>query len=402
MKTIYVIFFFLSALSLLGSTGIMFFLWQRGSGKSFVTLMLFCFHISLIGEEITTFPWVYGDNGPTCAAMEFLLYFFGLMNIVIVAFLVESFYFLSSGDTDSLKRCRLYGPYIVALLPFVTLIPFAISKFAVERGDDDAGWCVLPFDHTSMTTVLVYYVWVWLSLAFSIVRMVQTAYLIIRNGDFKHTKVTFSTVAAYVFVAISSWFPRSFMRISRLDAGATPSVYFIAYLPISISGILYGIIFVMENYYGAKKFTNNDTESVCDSVTMSWEGAEEELVNILCSGHGSQPNSRPTSSPVSSILFKYSQNLSVSNLLHFAGLGSRPSSVRAERTTPSPPLTNRATDGRSRSTSASRTSTLVQHSQGNSVPSPLVTSLLSEAAITDQVMSDISELTMSGVSEVPV
>eukprot|EP01033_Poteriospumella_lacustris_P015379 gene15379-10995_t len=274
-----------------------------------------------------------------------------------------------------------------------------MSTFAVERGDDDAGWCVLPFDHTSIQTVLVYYVWVWLALAVSVVRMAQTAYRIVQNGHFKQAKVILSTVAAYVLVAIASWFPRSFMRISRLDDGATPSVYLIAYLPISISGILYGIIFALENYYGAKTFTNNDTESVCDSVSYNWEGAELDLLKIYFSSHGSPPNSRPTSF----MWYRHSLNRSVSNLSHFAGLGSRPSSVRGvERTTPSPAVEDKPADEHRRPASASRHSTLLRHSQSNSVASPLVTSLLSEAAITDQVISDISELTVPDGTESPV
>lgn len=298
MNEVFILFFILSGISILCSLAVLTSLYRLGSLKSCFSFLLFWFHGSMIGQEITVLPLVYNSSHSSCVAMEFLHYFFGLMNILIVTMLVEAH--RSSLFVDYFRSRKLimkFGSYVLICFPLITALPFAVSEFTIKYDDDGGGWCVLPYDRNSTWIIMVYYLWVWTFLSGSIISMTYSAYYVCKNDRLLAQKFM-STIGLYVIVAIFSWIPRSFERVDQMNSPADRGTYFIAFLPISISGILYSLIYIKERH-SLLQFQEEagDDGIAAGSFSFTWEKDDypEELISVTNYNSHDDSRSHPSS-----------------------------------------------------------------------------------------------------------
>jgi hypothetical protein len=203
--------------------------------------------MSLIGELFATIPHLYGYSVAVCEAAQFFHFYFSLANIVVLTLLVESH--RSSLLEDFFRSRQLilkYGLFFIVLFPLITILPFTDRGYGLQQEDDAHGFCVPSFNRDAAWELAVFFVWVWLFMFIIAMLMGLLQYRLYRS-DKVLAKNLFSTIGLYVIVGIMSWIPRSFERMARYsNSDAAEIVYFIAYFPVYISGVLYTLIFLYE------------------------------------------------------------------------------------------------------------------------------------------------------------
>jgi hypothetical protein len=203
--------------------------------------------LTLIGELFATIPHLYAYSVPVCEAAQFFHFYFSLANIVVLTLLVESH--RSSLLEDFFRSRQLilkYGLYLIVLFPLITILPFTDGGYGLQQEDDNQGFCVPSFNRDAKWELSIFFVWVWLLMIVIACLMALLQYRLYRS-DKVLAKNLFSTIGLYVIVGILSWIPRSFERMARYsDNNAAVTVFFIAYFPVNISGVLYTIIFLYE------------------------------------------------------------------------------------------------------------------------------------------------------------
>lgn len=245
---------------------------RQGTMKSCFTFLILCLHLSLMGEEVATLPNAYTNNESACVAMKFFHFYFSLMNITVVALLVECYRsFVLEDYYDSRARIMKYGIYIILIFPVITAIPFATGSYNVNDDDDNRGWCTPSFEHDSSWTLGIYFIWVWLCLLGAIGMLIYSGFRVCRKDKIVG-KSFFSSIGLYVAVAILSWIPRSFVRLVQYDHSPSIFLFFAAYLPIDISGICYTLIFLREQST-LEQMTIEQTDEV-GNLSFTWEKHE--------------------------------------------------------------------------------------------------------------------------------
>lgn len=288
-QALFDVFYVITALGFLSSVLVLIALSRFGSLKSSTTFLLFWFHGTLIAQEITTLPYSFENNHRICVAMTFLHYYFGLMNILVVAALVDS-HRSSIFSTKSRSRQLIlkYGSYVFVLFPMITLLPFFSKTYQQSSEDDDSGWCVLSIEDDLPWMIAVYLGWVWLFLLYGMGCMSYMLYKVLRSDQLAVSKL-FSTISLYVLVAICSWIPRSLELIASSVSKNSSRAHIIGYAPIDFSGILYAILFFRERYWLMLQ-----TSQEVQTLSFSWEPEEfRELADSMAHQQGpDEPRSR--------------------------------------------------------------------------------------------------------------
>lgn len=265
LSGLYIAFFILAGLSMIGSVYVIYSIVQFGSQKSCFTFLLLSFHLSMFAQEIVTLPYVFSGNEGLCEAVQFFHFYFGLMNILIVTMLVEAH--RSSIFTDYWQagtRILKYGLPIMLCFPMMTILPFCTGSYHAEHNK----WCTLPYDSSSVWAIAIYYSWIWLFLLVSFLLLVFSAIRIFKS-DRKLARKFISTIGLYIIVAILSWIPRSMERLAHFQTSTIGDLsYFISYIPINISGILYTMIFIHEKE-SLKQYEEEVNED--QRFNFSWE-----------------------------------------------------------------------------------------------------------------------------------
>lgn len=272
MEPTLVAYYTLSTLSVIGNAYVIISLLRLGSNKSCFTFLLFCFHLSIVGESLSTIPHIYDSSFILCEAVQFFHFYFSLMNIVILALLVESH--RSSLLEDFFRSRQLilkYGLYVILLFPIITVLPFTNGGYGSTEEDDNQGFCVLSFNRDATWEVSVFFVWVWLLMLIILLLMAILQYRLY-HAEKMLAKNLFSTIGLYVIVGITFWIPRSFERMARYGhSDSSLIVMLIAYYPVDISGILYTLIFLYEQRSLEK--LHEYPEEVGD-LSFTWEKSE--------------------------------------------------------------------------------------------------------------------------------
>lgn len=204
------------------------------------TLLILFLHFSLVAEEISALPYLYKSDSTLCKVMEAFFEYFGLMNIVVVGFMVYAHRWSIMNPSIRIRGIIIkLGIVFIFLFPAITFLPFLEDIYTVPK---DSPWCSLPYDSNSRDTkwfLGVYLIWVWVVLICSVLSTID---LTIRLS-FTHRRILKSyltSIGLYTLVSLLCWIPRTSARISGTD---TNLVRFFAYLPIYISGMLYTLIF---------------------------------------------------------------------------------------------------------------------------------------------------------------
>lgn len=126
----YISFYIIAGISFVCSVLVMTTLFlARRTAKNCFTFLLLWLHASMIAQEVTLLPSVYDRNHGVCTMMEFLHYYFGSMNIIIITLLIEAHRStLLTGSFQSRKLILKYGAALFVGFPLITVLPGHVSK----------------------------------------------------------------------------------------------------------------------------------------------------------------------------------------------------------------------------------------------------------------------------------
>lgn len=249
MKPFFVVCFVLECTSFVSCLAVITYLlrysgWRSSHASCFAHLLLYL-NLSLITEQILTFPFVYKGNVKLCTVVQSLYYYFGLMNCLTVAIIIQAHRSTLLGDcmryTDKLLR---YYHYILTLFPLIVFIPL----FTHDYEDTDYPWCVQPYHAHQRASFAVFYAWVYLLMAYSSVNILTIAYRLIAQRDEILRKRFFSTVGFFIIVSVVFWLVRVTQHaLYTFDHhNASDRHFFWSFLPTYVSGTIYAGIFFID------------------------------------------------------------------------------------------------------------------------------------------------------------
>ena len=275
----------MGAFSIIGSSFVAITLARFGSLKTVFTRLMFLLHVSLIAEEFTIIPFIYDYSIITCTFNEWMHFYSGLMNAVIIMMLVLSYRYLFFEDTYHINWfVQKYGVWFVCLFPLITLLPFSSKEYY----RDNREFCTpsISRSNSNLWAIFAFFIWAWLALAVSTVGLADTLFRVYRTDQAMGRKIM-STVGMYNIASIVCWLPRSLFRLSQLTTGHVHEqrgLIFAAYMPVYFAGLMYTLIFFREkkalalfvNYtVGAAHSETDSLHSRDDShrgdFSFSWE-----------------------------------------------------------------------------------------------------------------------------------
>jgi hypothetical protein len=245
-EILFTAFFILTGLSMLGSAFVLYSILRYSSRKSCFTILLIWLHSSLFLEELVTLPFIYRGSEGVCLTIQFLHYYTGLMNMLVVFFVVTAHCVTILGDTWNIRlKISNYSGYIIVLFPLISLIPFATNDYQVTNNNP---WCAPPHNGENTNWTLgVFYVWIWLLLFVSLIIVFYTFAQLWKTSDRATIRKFFSTVGLYSVLALLSWVPRSIVRmLKRAHSSEDNTPYFVSYMPINLSGLQFFFVFLLE------------------------------------------------------------------------------------------------------------------------------------------------------------
>eukprot|EP01039_Chlorochromonas_danica_P015522 gene15522-18247_t len=190
-----------------------------------------------------------------------------------------------------------FGAPVFLLIPLASTVPFLVHLVSSDYNDmnDDANmdtnggriWCTLsPLEGQHSRFLACYYAVAWVLLFVALGNMLYTTIVVARMYK-ELARYYFSTVGMFVIIAILSWLPRTINRTMQLREGHHDSgqhTHFIAFYPIEMSGILFGLIFfaleqssmaIFKGAEGQEAFNPNESTD----MMFTWE--KEDLVDFL-------------------------------------------------------------------------------------------------------------------------
>lgn len=235
------------------------------------TKLLLALHTMLLIEEFTLLPSVFNRSESICKLVEFLHIYSSLAFTSSVGLLVVSYrYHFFEDINDVMKTIEKYGLYFVLIFPFLVMIPFLVSIITNEDSVTAVGvseWCNVRTSGTVlyMVSFVLYYSCIWCILLFSTIFLSCTMYEVYMVDEMVGMKLM-STTGMYSIISIISWIPRTCIRmINFSDEEPGNTSWFVAYMPVFISGMLFTLVFLSE-----KKALLLFDRSV-DEDQFSWE-----------------------------------------------------------------------------------------------------------------------------------
>jgi magnesium-transporting ATPase (P-type) len=300
LTTIFNVF---NSCSIFGSLLVVLFLFRYSRWNTYFSRLIAMFHVSLILEDISSYPYIYRQDRDLCIVIEFFHAYFDMMNVLIVFALVIyhcmsllSEKFLIFGKWKHFK----YTTLSIIFFPFICSFFFITNSFYVSSQNP---WCSAPHGDNRWPVVL-FYVVVWICLVVSIIIFLFTWFHLWRisvkfesNESSSHSLAPtfFNTVGWYCLCGIAFWVPRSILRFTKLHFRMIYFQYFVSYIPTAISGIIFTIIFFLNERKALRQW-EDDIGERGDVTSFSWE--EKDVMNLFEEGSSSSLSSFVVSSSV--------------------------------------------------------------------------------------------------------
>eukprot|EP01040_Poterioochromonas_malhamensis_P007123 gene7123-7694_t len=210
-------------------------------------ILLLLFHISNIGDVVTVLPNTFNFDGNWCLANESFKFYFGLMNILIVFFVVQAYrihLFAKNNKVINSTKLRMFVLSIIFFVPMIAFLPYTDRAYTIP----DNAWCVLTYDRGGIWVLLVQYLWVIVVLLVNIITNIWISSFILQHTYDRPMIIKFIlNVVAYSFIALISWIPRFYelWEPKRSDDDNSTILKFYQFFPITIAGILYVLLFLI-------------------------------------------------------------------------------------------------------------------------------------------------------------
>lgn len=264
----YIAYDVLASISVVASVFVLASLIRLGSFKSSFTMLLVSLHVSLIMEIITILPYAYTSSNSLCTTIGVVHDYFSLMNILVVALLVEAHRSMVLRDFFGSRYLILkYGLYFIILFPMIILLALIGDRMTPKPGTTNGPWCALSFENSTWSLVL-YSMWIWIFLCWSILSTLYTGWRI-SQSDHLLAKKFFSSIGLYVLIAVNSWLPRAIEKAIVYTHPGMTTNHFLSSYPYVVSGILYAVVYLRERKQ-LGIFTEN-TEFADNRSSFSWE-----------------------------------------------------------------------------------------------------------------------------------
>jgi hypothetical protein len=287
-----VIYYFLACLSIIGNVLVLWSLWKIRKSVTCFTCLLGYLHGTTIIEEILVLPFLYKPDYTLCLVVESLQCYFGFMNIMTVAMLVEAHLTNIFEDKYEVRtKIVTYSKYVLFGVPLIVFFGFFNGAFTQSH----TAFCVVPSQLDNIVFLFFYYLEIWILLFYSVSRMIYSWTRIYYYDSLLASKY-FSSIGFYIIVAIVSWVPRSVIRFSDQaaeddDAGSSDDnsvandLFLAAFYPLQIAGILFAVIYFREKAAIKSFAAFNHT---VDEVNLTGEGFSwDEILNSSASSNPS-------------------------------------------------------------------------------------------------------------------
>lgn len=233
---LFIALFVIASINILCSIFVIVTLIQYGSSSISSRLILYL-HLTLLFEDISTFPYVYNGNEIICEIMGFIRVYSGLSNVLLVGMMVQIYRNLFVDDKhDWTAFINSYVEYIAFVFPLITVLPFSMHMYYGEAGT----WCAEPL-YTWVQILwfwMVSLLWTYAVILYSIVALSRTLYTVYRADPEMASKLV-KTIGLYAVVSLTVWF---------FLVGSAFRTFEHAYsnLIVYLCGILYFAIFLSE------------------------------------------------------------------------------------------------------------------------------------------------------------
>lgn len=263
----FILYYIFGILSILGNTYVSVTLARMGLLTSPTKLVLYL-HLTLILENISTFPNIFNTDSRLCEFVALVRTYSGLANSFVVLCLVLLYrYWFVEDKWKILPLVTKNREFIIFGLPLISLFPFITNSY----GDSHSYFCTLKRDDVSdKVWGLVLYVFLLaVAISLSCAIMSQTVINVLIT-DSRYASKLFRSVGFYATFSIISWIPRALAQVGVLSYLST---FYLTY----ISGILYVIVFFYEREsfkaYEQNSAFNPDLREASDrdSEYFSWD-----------------------------------------------------------------------------------------------------------------------------------
>jgi hypothetical protein len=276
-----IVFFLIACGATIGSTYSLYFIWKYGSRTSISSQLLLALHLTLLLEEIFTYPYAYTSQPNLCRAIGFFHFYSGLANIMVTGLLTTHFAnYLLFSNVNITHVILTYKTWIIVGFPLITLLPFSTNSY----GRTNDHWCsAIGYEETSrIWAIAVFYGWAWIVILYSFSLI---TYVIHRAHVLDNTLMTkvFSSVGIYVFVTILCWIPRTIPRFMILfwNFHASSSTYLWTAIPVYLSGIFYSFILYRDRIMltGDEQGQVAGTAPIDSDIHFTWEDLECVMIS---------------------------------------------------------------------------------------------------------------------------
>lgn len=247
-------------------------------------LLIFYFHISIVGDLVTSLPYVFTPFHDWCITNEAFKYYFNLMNLLIVAFLIQgNRTTLMNGDRGVSLWKRFVAYFMIFVFPCISFLPMIDGFY--RHGDGGNPWCTVAFDRTGFWPFVVQYLWVFIVLAInSFTNVYLFRFLVLRDSSALMRQRFIRMIGSYAMLVLVSWIPRfisiwGFEPANDDDGEENRVITFalIEHFPMVVASLCYaGLFFLNRKIYLSLDRARSQATST-DTITFS----TKELLDII-------------------------------------------------------------------------------------------------------------------------
>ena len=286
-----IIYLILSGISVLINGIIVLMILQRVTKiQTPYLLLIFYFHISIVGDVITALPYMFDSSTEWCKFNEPMKYYFSLMNILIIMLLVQGnrITLTLASDMAVVFEKRVFAYFLIFLLPCISFIPYATDYY--QHDNPNNPFCTVTDRAGSYWPIVVQYFWVWLVNFFNLFTNGYLSYVLLCGDHYPQLRRRFFFgIGGYSLIAIVAWISRAAAQFSLpipSDDDSTGENEVVRYelfrfYPMVIASLFYASLF----------FVNRKTilmlersKSTASSNTLSI--GVKDLLDIVESGDG--------------------------------------------------------------------------------------------------------------------
>jgi hypothetical protein len=233
--------------------------------------LIFYLHLTMILENISSFPDAYTSNKALCAFVGFLKTYSMLANAFIMAHLILLYRYLFIEDSwlilRTLSRHReiwIFGVSLISLLPLFSrsygIFEHDFCTIESRRNSVNLAWRIILFGFVMMGTTV-----------FMFGSLIHTILVVFVNEK-HYLSSLIRSAGIYGFLSISSFVPRCLAQLGVVPYDET---FFLTY----ITGMLYLLLFLYEKEkIAAYELSSQNNPNLRDfdeqgSIYQSWGGS---------------------------------------------------------------------------------------------------------------------------------